>query len=507
MKDIKDIEKERKKITDFLELEINNFKEGVYSEESGKPVKENMIKALAKLPNLERTVYKLEMIVNNIFIHLDLETELDLAIREARHKIISSKDATAITSKSTHYEIDQKKLDMLLENAIPDKGFLRDYVNVFSEVTDCPKSFLLWGALVMVATVLGKNMYIKYIAEKIRPNIWCVFLADSGSRKGTGINLVINLLSRVDIDLLLPTVASEEGLIRALDTSKKSGRDIGFIHWQEFATILRDWKKQNSWKTSKEFLMKVYDGVIIKKQLSKEEFNVKDTAINFIGACIPMSFNKYFSLEDLESGFFARVFLISVLENEKYYPLPGEVSDIAINRLVMKLKEIGDRYDKRKMSYEAIADKFSIWARSKRKEKESSHLKAFYARIETSCLKLSMIYHACLDGEKGNDIISEEAFEYATKAMDFLIASGQVMVSEHIGISEEQRLTREVEEYIRKRKKVFKADIFKKFKLQWKVLSDIEKTLIEKESIYIMNLKPLPGSGPGRSKVVYVAIN
>jgi len=506
MKDMKDIEKERKEITDFLELEIDNFKGGVYSEESGKPVKENMIKALAKLPDLERTVYKLEMIVNNIFTHLDLETELSNAIREAEQKIISSKDATAITSKSNYYEIDQKKLDTLLENAIPDRGFLRDYVNVFSEATDCPKSFLFWGAMVLTATILGKNMYIKYIAEKIRPNIWCVFLADSGSRKGTGINLVIDLLSRVNIDLLLPTVASEEGLIRALDTSKKSGRDIGFIHWQEFATILKDWKKQNSWKTSKEFLMKVYDGVIIKKQLSKEEFNVRDTAINFIGACIPMSFNKYFSLEDLESGFFARVFLISVLENEKYYPLPGEVSDLSLNRLVMKLKEIGDFYDERKMSYEAIEDKFSIWARGKRKEKESSHLKAFYARIETSCLKLSMIYHACLDGEKGNDMISEEAFEYATKAMDFLIASGQVMVSEHVGVSEEQRLTKEIENYIRKRGKAYKRDIIEKFKLRWRALSDIENILIEKESIYIMDLKPLPGSGPGRSKKVYVAI-
>ncbi|MBA7496509.1 hypothetical protein ES702_07118 [subsurface metagenome] len=507
MKDMKDIEKERKEITDRLELEIYNFKEGVYSEESGKPVKENMIKALAKLPDLERTYYKLEMIVNNIFTHLDLETELDLAIREAKQKIISSKDATAITSKSTRYEIDQKRLDTLLKNAIPDHGFLRDYVNVFSEVTDCPESFLFWGAMVMMATILGKNMYIKYIAEKICPNIWCVFLADSGSRKGTGINLVASILSRLDSDLLLPTVASEEGLIRALDTSKTFGRDIGFIHWQEFATILKDWKKQNSWKTSKEFLMKVYDGAIIKKQLSKEEFNVRDIAINFIGACIPTSFNKYFTIEDLESGFFARVFLISVLENEKYYPLPGEVSDLSLNRLVRELKRIRDIYDERKMSYEAIKDKFDIWARGKRKEKESTRLKAFYARIETSCLKLSMIYHACLSGEKGNDMISEEAFEYATKAMDFLIASGQVMVSEHIGISEDQRLTREVENYIRKRKKVFKADIFKKFKLQWKVLSDIEKTLIEKESIYIMPLKPLPGSGAFKPKKVYVAID
>ena len=501
-------EKEREKeIIEFIESEIDNFKQGIYknSKELQKSGKENLIKGLANLPDLERTVYKLELITNNIFNYLDLETDLNIAIREAK---TPKNIAGSVSSKPVMpLEIDQKRLDMLLENAIPDRGILRDYVNVFSEVTDCPKAFLFWGAMVMVATILGKNMYIKYIAEKICPNIWCVFLADSGGRKGTGINLVASILSRIDNGLLLPTVASEEGLVRALDTSKTLGKDIGFIHWQEFATILEAWKKQNSWKTSKEFLMKIYDGAIIKKQLSKEEFNVRDTAINFIGACIPMSFNKYFTLEDLESGFFARVFLISVLKNEKYYPLPGEVSDFDLNRLIRELKGIGDMYDEKKMSYEGIEDKFGVWARSKREEKEFTHLNAFYARIETSCLKLSMIYHACLCGEKGNDIISEEAFEYATKAIDFLIASGQVMVSEHVGISEDQRLTRDIENYIRKRKKVYKKDIFEKFKLQWKVLSDIEKTLVEKESIYIMNLKPLPGSGAGRSKKVYVAIN
>jgi len=70
----------------------------------------------------------------------------------------------------------------------------------------------------------------------------------------------------------------------------------------------------------------------------------------------------------------------------------------------------------------------------------------------------------------------------------------------------EQRLTKEIEKYIRKRGKVYKREIIEKFSLQWKVLSDIENNLIEKESIYIMNLKPLPGSGAGRSKKVYIAI-
>ena len=160
-------EKEREKeIIEFIESEIDNFKQGIYknSKELQKSGKENLIKGLANLPDLERTVYKLELITNNIFNYLDLETDLNIAIREAK---TPKNIAGSVSSKPVMpLEIDQKRLDMLLENAIPDRGILRDYVNVFSEVTDCPKAFLFWGAMVMVATILGKNMYIKYILQK-----------------------------------------------------------------------------------------------------------------------------------------------------------------------------------------------------------------------------------------------------------------------------------------------------------------------------------------------------
>ncbi|GAJ06939.1 unnamed protein product [marine sediment metagenome] len=57
MKDIKkEQEEERKKAIEFIELQIDNFKNGVYkdSEELQKSVKEDLIKNLANLPEPER---------------------------------------------------------------------------------------------------------------------------------------------------------------------------------------------------------------------------------------------------------------------------------------------------------------------------------------------------------------------------------------------------------------------------------------------------------------------
>ncbi|GAH58202.1 unnamed protein product, partial [marine sediment metagenome] len=76
-------------------------------------------------------------------------------------------------------EVSQEKLNALLEEAIPDRGFLRDYIDIFSEITDTPKSFLFWGAMTTLSTILGKNCFVDWDIRKLYPNIWSVFLAPS----------------------------------------------------------------------------------------------------------------------------------------------------------------------------------------------------------------------------------------------------------------------------------------------------------------------------------------
>ncbi|RXG65923.1 hypothetical protein ES695_05575, partial [Candidatus Atribacteria bacterium 1244-E10-H5-B2] len=214
-------------------------------------------------------------------------------------------------------EVDQKRLNNLLEKAIPDRGFLKDYIDIFSEITDTPKSFLFWGAMTTLSTVLGKNCYVNWETRRLYPNIWSVFLAPSGFRKGTAIDIPVKLLWEIDKDLLLPSIGSEEGLTKALSIGKSGGRETGFIRWQEFAKILKSWNTRGSWVASQEFFINLWDSKPFKKKLSQEEFIVGETAVSFLGACIPASFSKYFSIEDLELGFFGRVYLITCIEKEK----------------------------------------------------------------------------------------------------------------------------------------------------------------------------------------------
>ncbi|MBA7542740.1 hypothetical protein ES705_35064 [subsurface metagenome] len=313
---------------------------------------------------------------------------------------------------------------------------------------------------------------------------------------------MVRLLWNIDKDLLLPSIGSEEGLTKSLAIGKSGGRETGFIRWQEFEKILRSWNTRGSWVASQEFFIDIWDNKPFRKMLSKEEFVVGETAVSFLSACIPASFSKYFSLEDLELGFFWSVYLITCIEKEKYIPIPLSVSERDIKRLVRNLEDIRDKYNGQEMSRELIEKDFTAWALKVYKSREPGYLNAFFARIETHAIKLAMLYETALSG--GNSI-SKEAFVYATRALNFLVESARPMISETIGLSEEQRLIRDILTHIRKRKIVSRSELMKKFNLNSRQIYEIETTLVQRLSIKIVKKSPEKGSKGGRPESIYIA--
>jgi len=392
---------------------------------------------------------------------------------------------------------DQAELDRLLEKAIPDRGFLRDYVDIFSEITDTAEAFLFWGAMVTLSTILGKNIWIPWEARKLYPNIWCIFLAPSGFRKGTALDIPTLLLRKVDKSLLLPQVASEEGLTKVLGSHR--GQDTGFVRWQEFSKILRSWTKKQSWQASQEFWIDLWDNKPLKKTLAKEDFDIPTTSISFLSACTPTTFSRFFTSEDLEGGFFGRVYLVTCLEKKKYFPIPPSIQDATLNDLVKRLHDIKKNCTKQQFSYEGVERKFSSWAANVQEKHERSFLDSFYARIETHAMKLSMLYQAALTQKVE---IREESFDYAVRALEFLIASATPLVSDEIGITEDERLIKRVYAFIQNRQTVNRRDVMRKFHLTSFDTNRIEETLVDRGMIDISE-DERDTSKRGRRKRVY----
>ena len=389
-------------------------------------------------------------------------------------------------------EVDQAKLNRLLEEAIPKEGFIKDYIDTFSEITDTPKAFLFWGVMVTVATVLGKNAYVKWETRKLYPNIWCVFLAPSGFRKGTGVDIPTRLLRKVNQNLLLPQVGSEEGLTKAL-AKETEGQDVGFVRWQEFSRILKGWLNKQSWQANQEFWIDLWDNKGTKKKLSGGEFNIPETSISFLSACTPKTFSTFFKPPDLEGGFFGRVYLITCSQKKHYFPIPLPLEDGAFSPLVKQLHEIEESFKEDEFFYSEFEDAFSRWGKETQKNHQQGYLDSFYSRIETHCMKLAMIYEAATTGKVH---ITKESFVYAVNAIEFLIASAYPLVSEEIGLSEEEKKVSLVAKYIRDRGEVRRSEIMQNLHLVAFNMDNIERTLLERELIEIE--KPSGQRGPPR---------
>lgn len=416
-----------------------------------------------------------EEIIRELQSYIDDTPEFTPSPRGEEKKKLFLKPKEDLYIEKEIEEVSQKKLNRLLEKAIPDHGFLRDYIDAFSEITDTPKAFLFWGAMTLISTVLGKGVWIKWEARNLYPNIWCVFLAPSGFRKGTGIDLVDKFLWNFNSDLLLPSIGSEEGFTKILDI-KKGGHNVGFIRWQEFAKILKGWNIKGSWIANQEFFINIFDSKDFKKTLSREEFYVGETAISFLAGCTPSSFSNYFRREDMEGGFFGRVYLIACKEKEKYIVIPPAMSKSIFNDLLLKLKKIDEGKFSGAISYENIKDDFETWAHIMQDKKEKGFMDSFYSRKEVHCMKLMLIYQASLNQQ--NIKLEKEALKYAIAAIDFLLASARFMVTEEIGLSEQQRQTLRIRDYIRSRKTASRREVYRAFHLSKKDMTEIENTLV-----------------------------
>lgn len=389
--------------------------------------------------------------------------------------------------------ISQSRLDDLLAKAIPKKGFLRDYIDIFSEVTDAPEAFLFWGAMVTLSTILGKKVWIPWAEKKLYPNIWCVFLAPSGFRKGTGIGIPVLLLRRVDESLLLPQVGSEEGLTKALAVEEPDSKDEGLVRWMEFSKTLKGWTSKGTWQACQEFWINLWDNEPWKKKLSSGKFTVPTTSISFLSASTPRIFSTFFTSEDLEGGFFGRVYLISCLKKKKYFPIPPSIDQKGgLNDLVKQLHDIRENFIGQ-LSYLKFEDGFNHWAKEIQQKHEKGFMDSFYSRIETHCMKLAMIYEAALTGKAA---IGEEAFRYAINALEFLVASAQPLISEEIGITEEEKRISRIARYIQGKVEVRRSTIMKNFHLTAFEAQNIEATLVQRELIEIDEKKA--GRGPKR---------
>lgn len=400
--------------------------------------------------------------------------------------------------------LDRSNPKRLLEASIPPTGFIRDFIAITEKATDTPRPFLLASSLVTLATVLSDRVCVRWEARKLKPSVWVVLIGPSGSRKGTATDLPRLLVERTDETLLLPQVASEEGFTKAL-AGKDGSPAAGLVTWQEFSRMLRKWSSKSSWEISQEFLIDVYDGKSFKKKLVSQEFAIHEPCVCVLAGTTPGMFAKYFGLEDLEGGFFGRLYIIWVPKRERYLPIPEPIrEDGELNRLTEFLGHL--RHDENfqgELDYGGIRDDFIAWAKEKQAHADPL-IPAFTSRIETHCIKLAMLYEASKPKGERSGELSGDSLGYAMAMVEYLMATMRDLVSVEF-VSEEEQKVQKILETIEQsgRDGIKRSEVMQRHRLSASDMDRIDKTLLHRE---LTRKKPgSKGEKGGRPSVRYVA--
>jgi hypothetical protein len=184
---------------------------------------------------------------------------------------------------------------------------------------ESPTNFWLWGGLAAISAVVKDNVWLDRQIYNLYPNIYVMFHAESGLKKGPPISMAKQLVRGVGGTRIISGRSSIQGILKELGTAqtqpggKVINKSVAFICSSELtSSIVED-------KVATDILTDLYDRQYNigewRSLLKMEQFNLKDPTITMLTATNEAHSNDFFAKKDIHGGYFARTFVIS--ENQR----------------------------------------------------------------------------------------------------------------------------------------------------------------------------------------------
>jgi hypothetical protein len=184
---------------------------------------------------------------------------------------------------------------------------------------ESPTNFWLWGGLAAISAVVKDNIWIDRQIYNLYPNIYVMFHAESGLKKGPPISMAKQLVRGVGGTRIISGRSSIQGILKELGTAqtqpggKVINKSTAFICSSELtSSIVED-------KVATDILTDLYDRQYNigewRSLLKMESFNLKDPTITMLTATNEAHSSDFFGKKDIHGGYFARTFIIS--ENKR----------------------------------------------------------------------------------------------------------------------------------------------------------------------------------------------
>lgn len=246
--------------------------------------------------------------------------------------------SSALPPLDADAERDLKAARVRIGAALPEDGFLGDYVRYCVPLTSAPPEFHLAAGLSVLGAALGNRICDERWGQRFYPSIWIVIVAASSfMKKSTSLNLAERLMDDAGLDVRHSPDGSREGLLT--EYGRKPG---GISIYDEFGGFLAA-NKSDYRAGLREDLTTLYGGrnwSSARRDQSKA-IVIKRPAINILGATTINWFEDRITIADTAGGFLVR-FLYMTADREERATDRDDSQPNAIerNRLIAALSRI-----------------------------------------------------------------------------------------------------------------------------------------------------------------------
>ena len=270
-----------------------------------------------------------------------------------------------------------------------------------TSIYESPGSFWKWSAYVSIAALLRDNCYLKQGDRLLFPNMYALFLAESGTRKGPPVDASETLLTKANNTKIISGRASVQAILDELaraETDKKTGKlhkagSAIFYAAEMAAGIVAD-------PEALKILTDIYDYKTnpYKSRLRTGPcFNLDRIVFSMLAASNEAMLKGLFGVAEIQGGFLARIFLITPnetrppnslmrLDHEERKKSNANVYDHFSKILALK----GEFF----LAEDAIVEYESWYDAFKRSYQTKKEVSGIIGRVHTHVIKLAMVLAA-----------------------------------------------------------------------------------------------------------------
>lgn len=267
------------------------------------------------------------------------------------------------------------------------KGFTDRYVEYASEFTDAPEVIHHRIGLMILSTVINRNVWLRQGYKNIYPNLWMVIVAPSSFyRKSYSVGSAENMLRQYDSRLILPREFSVEALIQTL-----SEQPQGLLMSYEFKTFVGMMSREYM-AGAQSLITELYDcPEIYDRKLMSRSVSIKEPFLNILSASTVDWLRNSLKEDDLAGGFLPRFLIVTAPEKTKVFPFQPVADYGKKNLLVDLLRSISEVTGEVKFADDAKDFYIEWYTKFEKEHKGGGVLSPFYARLTEYAKKFCII--------------------------------------------------------------------------------------------------------------------